>query len=477
VADVEAPARRRRPIDAAWAAVPWMLPGLVMLLGRMRAIDLAYHVRLGEDMLRTGALIRTDTLSFSASGSPWTDQQWLAQILLAFGHRLGGWAALSAMRAAFVAAAVGLLWCTCRRRGAATPVAAGLAIGGFVLAYANLGMRPQLLAVPLFAASLWAVVSRKEHPGWLAVLPLAALLDANVHGSFPLIVLLGALATAEDVLDRERAWRRTAAWTGVALLATFLTPFGAGAWAYVVDVATDPQIRAAVTEWAPLRADDPTGILVIASVLALTVVVARRPERVAWRDLLWLGAFLIPTFLTQRSAIWWAFVAPAVAAGWLRPSAQPRRAPKAGTDGSALPARVVVGSMAVAIMFALPWVRGVDEAAALDDAPPGITQAIRATLAPGTRLLAHQPWGSWFTYAIPEVPIFVDSRIELYPSSVWDAYDQVAFAGAGWAEALDRWDVDAIAAEADWELLPRLRDDPGWRVVFEDADGALLVRA
>ena len=89
----------------------------------------------------------------------------------------------------------------------------------------------------------------------------------------------------------------------------------------------------------------------------------------------------------------------------------------------------------------------------------------------------HQPWGSWFEFALPDLPVFVDSRIEIIPSDVWHDYGQVGFSGAEWQEVLDRWDVQAIVAAADWDLLPVLEaPGSGWRLVYQDDDGALLVR-
>jgi len=90
----------------------------------------------------------------------------------------------------------------------------------------------------------------------------------------------------------------------------------------------------------------------------------------------------------------------------------------------------------------------------------------------------HQPWGSWFEFALPDVPVFVDSRIEIIPADVWHDYGQVGFAGAEWQTVLNRWDVQAIVASADWDLLPILEaPDSGWRIVYQDNDGSLFVRA
>jgi hypothetical protein len=73
--------------------------------------------------------------------------------------------------------------------------------------------------------------------------------------------------------------------------------------------------------------------------------------------------------------------------------------------------------------------------------------------------------------------VFADSRIEIYPERIWKDYSQLAFAGAGWREVLERWEPDAIIADASWDLIPYLRDDPTWRVAHEDDDGILFVRA
>ncbi len=92
----------RRPrwptLDHVWAALPVVIPMVVSLATRMVAIDLAYHVRAGEQVLARhdpGA----ETWTFTVAGTPWLDQQWGAQALLASAHRVGGFAAIAVLRA------------------------------------------------------------------------------------------------------------------------------------------------------------------------------------------------------------------------------------------------------------------------------------------------------------------------------------------------------------------------------------------
>ena len=51
---------------------------------------------------------------------------------------------------------------------------------------------------------------------------------------------------------------------------------------------------------------------------------------------------------------------------------------------------------------------------------------------PGDRLFNPQPWGSWFEFAVPDLPVAIDSRIELFPAQVWDDYAAVVGGREGW---------------------------------------------
>src|SRR6185369_8000649 len=125
-----------------------------------------------------------------------------------------------------------------------------------------------------------------------------------------------------------------------------------------------------------------------------------------------------------------------------------------------LNAAIAVIVTAVAIL-ALPVFRPDDRqlgapAGVVGAAPPGITAALRDRVKPGDRLLAPQPWGSWFEFALPDATVAVDSRIELIPAAAWDGVDRIAEGGPGWDETLRDWGVTLIVAAPDQtELVSR----------------------
>ena len=447
------------------------VPAILALSTRIGTADLAYHVRAGHEILDLGTIPRVDSFTFTVAGQPWFDQQWGSQLLLALIDAAGGWHAQALVRAGLVALTFAMVFFACRARGARSPVAAGLTLAGFVVAAVNLSMRPQLLALPLFAASLLIWASRSRYPRAMWAIPLFAAVTANLHGSFVLFPILPFLAWAADReshAEGRRALRVTLATT----IATFITPFGPRVWLYATDLSTSPLIRRTIEEWQPPALTEPTGALLYASIFGTVVLLSRRRPPAPALDLFMLGLFAVPAFVAVRGLLWWGLVAPVVIAGLVRS----HRARSEDDNGDRGPAAIaVVGLALVTLALAVSaGTRDLDEL--LRDAPTGVTEAV-AELPTGTRLLAHQPWASWFTHSVPHVPLFADSRIELFPDSIWSDYSEVAFAGADWAEVLDSRRIEAIAAPSQWPLIPLLRSQDGWRVAYEGDDGMLFVRA
>ena len=472
-------------VDVVWASLVVLLPALVIMLSSMGTVDLAYHLRAGSEILATHALPRVDTFTFTAGGTRWVDQQWGAQVAMAFAHAHGGFASLLLLRAILVAATAWLVFRACRARGAHPPAAALLTLAGVAVMFQTNAMRPQLFALPLFAATLLILTERRRHPAWLWSIPVITIGWVNLHGSFVLAPALIGLALIEDLMHHDRRGARALAAVGaVTLGATAIDPFGIGVWRYAIALGTDPEIRTYVTEWEPTSFATFTGVAFFASVAAVAVVMGRRGRLTPWSDLLWLGAFFVLALPALRNVVWWAMVAPVVVAGLL-PIREGHRAtvPASGTSGATRGGSrflnvAVVAALVVACAIVLPYRRPGAPASLLRDAPDALVAAVARDVPAGGRVMVAQPWGSWFEYALPSDTVFVDSRIELFPSSVWDEYVAVRAGRTGWQDTLDRYRVDAVAFDpADWPLADAITRDAGWREAYRGADGVVYVRA
>jgi hypothetical protein len=519
-------------LATVWTFLAIALPSLAALLAPMPAVDLAYQIRAGGEILDSGSIPSLDSWTFTIAGTPWTDQQWGAQLLLAAVYRATGWSGMVLLRAVLVGLSFGLLLLLVRRRDPQLDrrIATLLVLAAFLVIAPALALRPQLFAIPLFVLTLLILAIRVRHPRLIWAIPVIALAWANLHGSFPLVVVLLGLALIADVMDG-----RGAVPVGVVALAsvaaTFVTPFGPAVWAYVVRLATNPTIGSRVSEWRPPGLTDVPGFLFWLSVGAVAVGLAIRADRrrratprpnepghppfpplrllPGRMAMLTLIAFAALGAVTGRGLAWW----PPAALFVVVPLIRERRHPDghitdpqiewADAQAASLGRRSPLNTAVLAVLLVagialLPMWRPTGPAgvplAILSYAPQGIGAYLAVQSADLSKVRTHPPefgrvwapqhWASWFELQGPLLTYEVDSRIELFPTSIWADYDTVASGtdgtgGAGsWSAVLDRYAVRLVVTEAaaDARLEAALQASRAWGRVYTDADGSVWAR-
>ncbi len=466
-----------------WAFLAVALPVLASLLAPLPSTDLTYHLRAGAEILDTGRIPTVDTWTFTAAGQPWFDQQWGAQVLLAGIYRVAGWTGLVVFRALLVGAAFGLLLVLCRRRGVGVRVSAWLVLGAFTVAAPALALRPQLIAIALFAATLLLVSERHARPWTLWLVFPITLLWANVHGSFflaPVVIGLAWLADLGNAALAGTARHRSLVVAVVAGLAACVTPHGPAVWVYAVVLGSNPEVTRRISEWQPTSLRDVEGIVFFASALLVALFLARRGRATPWATLAWLGFFFLIGTYAARGIAWWPFaavaaVAPLLAAvpGELVRRVDPR--PIRFANGAIAAILVLVGVALLPLWRPTDLGLGAPQGV-LSQAPAELTIALRDVTGPNDRLFNVQRWGSWFQFALPELPVAIDSRIELFPAAVWDDYETVLTGGDGWETILDEWDVTLVTTEEGDAAFEERLADAGWARAVDAAEGSLFVR-
>ena len=454
-----------------WSFLAIALPVLATLIANLTSVDLAYHLRAGAEILATGAIPAVDTYTFTIAGEPWFDQQWGAQVLLAGVFEVGGWTGLVLLRALLVGVTFGCVYLVARHRGVDERTSALLAIAAFFLASVALALRPQLFGMALFGLTLLALAVRRERPQAVLVVPVLALLWANLHGSFFLAVVAVGWAWLEDVRERHPSARRTFGVLIATVVATCVTPFGPAVWAYAFGLSTNPLVADRISEWQPPAPRDIPGLAFFLSGFAVAWLLARRGQRASWPTLLWLGGLFLLGAYAIRGVAWWPVGAAVAVAPLLVADVPSRVRPGVPRLNAALVGLIVLfGVILLPIWRPSDPVMGPDGVVGL--APPGLTRELVRIVEPGDRLFVPQPWGSWFEFATPEALVFADSRIELFPPEVWDDYDTITGGRPGWEDVLRRWEVDyvVVSEDADDTLEDRL-PAAGWRLVYEDEDG------
>ena len=487
-----------------WAVLAVLLPILGSLLATISTVDLAYHLRAGAIVLDQRALPSPDTFTFTAAGLPWFDQQWAAQAAFAAIFRLGGWALLAMVRAALVGLIAWLVFRACRSAGAGTRVAAWLTLAGFAAGLVALGLRPQLLGMVLFAATLAILAGRERRPGLVWAIPLIVVVWANVHGSF----FLGLRRRRRMARgDRQRASTCSSAAHRGRHVHVRLAPepirrrgmgLRPGCRREPDDPSADQRVAAHVA-----------GVVCRSDVLRLdrwpdrsrrfrhpVDAVSRAPRdslRRAWPTLLWLIGLAAIGRFAEPGVAWWSIAAPVALAGLLRiapqvatPSVETQTAPlsaRSSEPGRSLGATAIAAVLVLAIVALLPAWRGgsplYGPTGLLSDAPLELTDAVLAQARPGDRIWNAQRWGSWLELAVPSALVAVDSRIELIPSDPRDDHIALSSGARDWTDILNRREVTMVVASAVEQrgLISLLRGSPDWRSIIDDKDGAVFVRA
>ena len=455
------------------------LPVLVGLRFAYSTVDLAYLIRAGEAMLHRPGVLRVDTFTFTAAGHAWLNQQWGAEVLLASLYRVGSWEGLAVVRLALVSVIFWLEFLSCRAAGASSRAAGWLTLCALFVSIDGLTLRPQLFGAASFALTLWIIAGRARRPRLLWWIPAIVLVWANVHGSFVLAPLLLGLTWLED-RRRAASIARTELLAAAACVAVaFVNPFGPRIWTYVASLTTDPEIRHLIEEWQRTRPDSLMGVAFYVSVAAVVALALIRRPRLGWPRLVALGVFFLLGFQAVRGVMWWALAAPVLIAD-LFPE-------KAGRKDEPTPLNLAIAGIIIVLMVPLlPWFRptyakDTTSFSATDGlllhAPVALSEAVAAGTEPGSRIFVEQMWSSWFELELPDDPVFVDPRIELFPAEVWEQYLLVLSAGEGWDEVLDRWGVDVVVVSRERSaLVSAIRGHPSWRRLAEDAHGVAFAR-
>jgi hypothetical protein len=78
-------------------------------------------------------------------------------------------------------------------------------------------------------------------------------------------------------------------------------------------------------------------------------------------------------------------------------------------------------------------------------------------------------------WALPQYPLFLDGRTDLYNDEVISQWLQVVRAEKGWQQVLENWDIHLVLIEPG---MPVARELPaqGWRVLYQDKKVLLFGR-
>ncbi|HET8971213.1 MAG TPA: hypothetical protein VFN19_09155, partial [Candidatus Nanopelagicales bacterium] len=303
-----------RPVRSArWILTRpwWPLPvalvaaavGISAAVGRIRDIDLYWHLLVGED-LRAGLAVDAAGRGWSFAPVPdtWVSTQWLAELLLSWLEQLGGFTAVVGYRVVTVLLTLAVLAVTTLRRRRSAAVVVPFALGAIALASTSQERSQQLTYLLAPLVGWWAERLLREGrvPRWWIALPLT-LVWANYHGGWVLLPMALTL-TAVGRWTRH-GWRDRAAGLSLLLaagcgLVAMISPIGP---ANAFSALTFARVTSQIAEWQRVAPWSDQGWQLAAVLLVVVLCWARGRTRPGGDELVLVLGLVAFGFLTYRN--------------------------------------------------------------------------------------------------------------------------------------------------------------------------------
>ncbi len=502
---------RRLSVEHLWGLA--VLVGVFAFLNThpIRPHDFWWHIQAGREIVTTGHIPAVDTFSFTAAGRPYFYWAfWLMESVLYIAYAAGGAPLVVFTHSAIITAAYALVLWLCWRSSHSWRTAALCSFAAAAIGFNDWNVRTQVIAFSLAALILLAIYEYRWRPHWqwLIIPPLCIVVWVNSHGSFLLgvglvgiwlvdaiwLILQPALAGTGRL--EPKCLTPPALTLLASTLACFVNPQGVGTIAYLGTMAGHPIFRTLAMEWAPPSFHSLHGGIFLASLLLSAALLAVSPRRPTLFQLLTFLSFAVLGLNTSRGIVWfgivmapmWAEHLPLVAEQFqhtvarARPPAERQAAPRRA--GQAALNYLLAGLILFGALVSLPWFKPMlplPEAKASLISPETPVEATRFLLQehPPQPIFNDMMFGSYLIWtAHTEYQVFIDPRIELYPTAVWLHYIEIAWAQYNWEQRLDQYGIRTLmlSTTSQPELVKAASQSPNWRMIYHDPYAAIFTR-
>ncbi len=448
--------------------------------------DIWWHLRNAEYQIAIHSFITRDMYSFTTSGAPWMDHEWLAEVPFYLGWRVMGSRGLFLVTAmALECIFLGVFYLAGRH--AKNPKAALLpAVIASFLATISFGPRTLLFGWICLVAELLILEryfgdSPRAFRKVLWMLPLLFGIWVNTHGSWiiGMVVLIGFLACGCFRISvgaiENKSWTRDqfqvlAGATSLSLASVFLNPYGWRLVAYPFNLAFRQKLNIAnVDEWVTLDCHSVRGHVFLVSLTLVFFAQLVRSRKWAVYELFFLfvgvySAFTYSRFLFLASILIFPLIAKDLA--WVPAYCPEQNKPR-------LNGVILCVLMGVCVHH---FLARAEEQASGDHPFPDHALVFLHAFQPQGNVLNDYLWGGYLEWHARQIPIFIDSRVDIfeYAGIFKDYLDLIRLKDS--LKILDKYKIRYVLFERDAPLVYLLQQTHAWKIDYQDKSTILLER-
>jgi hypothetical protein len=469
--------------------------------------DTWWHLRAGEWIVENRVVPHQDPFSYTRASADWNYPGWIVEIPMYLIYKTFGPGGLNVWTAVIVTLTFGFVWGTMSGGSFSKAFMIVLAAAASAVYWAA---RPYLVTFLLSAIFLWVLEDyrwgRNNRLYWL---PLLMILWANSHGGFAVGFILIAIYTTD--LAIRRAWERFSPPQGdrtsslsttqasfqqklsslliVGLLcagAVAINPSGPVMLLYPFKTVSIGALQDFIAEWQSPNFHELRVQPFIWLILLLFAAIGFSRRRIAISDFLLLSVFTYLSLTAARNIALFSLVAPVVITRYTAPMIGVFRRIYGG--GISLqeadePSRLAktanllifaILAFTVAIKTLTIYPAPINEEYFRDVYPVGAVAYLKENRPVG-ELFNSYNWGGYLLWFLPEYPVFIDGRTDLYDDELIGTWLQVIRAEVGWEATLDSWDVDLVLLEPDYPIVAQLQER-NWELLYNDENSVLYGR-
>jgi len=451
--------------------------------------DVWWHLSTGNWILLNHAVPHYGLFS-QYSNLPWTDSSWLFDVLLAAAYRFMGLRALPVLlMACKVVIAVVTFVLARGSRLNFWPAVILTAVAQFAIP--NLPPDPVVCSIILFAIELNLLFGarRTGNVRLLFWLPLLFILWANLNVGFMfgllLLLLFSMVAFGEEIGSRSGAGVSTgqrpvaAGIAAMVLAASFIAAFVSPYFFHSFAAASE-ELWLLVPYVQNLHAISfrrPQDYVLLLLAMTAFFSLGRRRSRDIFQILLMIGCLAL-AFTRQRDIWVLALASVAVIA-----DALPMGLASAGRENNGRPwkqtklatAGLVLIVFIVAVISRIPGSRETLLSKVGETFPVRAGNYIRANRLPPPIFNAYD-WGGFLTWYLPEYPVSIDSRTELYGNEIDARYFKVTTAEIPLDADPSFANARTILLSKDSPMAVALSAVPQFRVAYQDDVAMVLLQ-
>jgi hypothetical protein len=450
----------------------------------MRDTDIWWHLRNTQILFSTHHFIRKDVYSFTTSGQPWINPEWLSEIPYYFGFHLFAERGLFLVMLAAVELFIAGMLLLCYRRSRDVSSAFLATWIAVLLAVINIGPRTILFGWLCFLGQLFLLEEYRRGRDHIWVLTPLYALWINLHGSwligytfFVLFAISGLVDGSWGSIEATR-WtrqqRQQLVVTGLASAAVlFINPYGWRLVLYPFNMLLHQRLNLAVIdEWRSVSFQSFYGILVFALVSAVMLFTLARRRPWPLHELLFaLLAMYLGLSHKRFLLLTGMVVCPMLAVELAGLVFAPYDARK--DNKRYLNVAFIVGFYTFAILH-IPASNRL-HAAEAQYFPVGAIHELEHSCA-RQRTFNRYEWGGFLIWNTPDIPVFIDSRMDIfeYHGVLADYLKATTLSDS--LTILDQYHIGCVLMNPDSQLVYLLAHVGGWQTRYKDDEAVLLVR-